>query len=691
MVDIRALERKLWDTADQLRANSKLTATEYCMPVLGLIFLRHAYNRFSMVEAELMANRPMRGGKALPVTSEDFKQKSALYLPEEARFNYLVTLSEDEDIGKALNQAMESIEAESEQLKGVLPKTYTNFENGLLKELLRNFNNEILASVGGDVIGRIYEYFLSKFAQSGAQEGGEFFTPVSLVQMIVNIIEPDHGTILDPACGSGGMFVQTGHFMEQHGLNANTRVTFYGQEKTENNAKLARMNLAVHGLSGNIKEGNTFQTDEHNLEGRCDFVMANPPFNVDKVKAKTASDAGRLPFGLPGVNKANEVSNANYLWIQYFYAYLNEHGRAGFVMAGSATDAGNKDKDIRRQLVESGHVDVILSVANNFFYTKSLPSTLWFFDKGKPEELKDKVLMIDARNVYHKVDRTLNEWTPEQMKNLTAIVWLYRGQKEHYIKLLEEYTVNIVSEYEKLEVKGSKVEDLIQSIYSAITALSNDNKVKKTDQHSEFINAISNIDKSMKQYEDRKVECLEVIRECDKKHAEKSEQYDRLSVMLIPSEALHDLQKSIEHAAKVLKSALDFTDKEIKAKEYDCWDSRQVYRWKKELDEEKEQYFGYLKNIQYLQRHAKWIIEKFKSGEFKNIEGLCKLVDKEEIESNDWSLTPGRFVGVAQEQAESEDDFTARIQEIHIELVGLHKEAAKFMDGIQTNFKELGL
>lgn len=456
MINIRKLEAELWESADLLRAGSKLTSNQYCMPVLGLIFLRYAYSRFKLVEAEILKDRPVRNGRALPVEESDFASRSALFLPREAQYAYLVDLPENisaagltnrngqvmNSLGEAVNNAMELVEGQSEQLSGVLPKDYTMFSDELLAELLRIFNNSALDDVGGDVIGRIYEYFLNKFAKNIAQDDGVFFTPKSLVKMIVNILEPKEGVLLDPACGSGGMFVQTGDFVEHAGMLANNTMTFYGQEKVEYNAQLCLMNLAVHGLSGVIKSGdeaNTFYHDAHNLDGCCDYVMANPPFNVDKVKAESAQNAGRLPFGMPAVNKNKEVSNANYLWISYFYAYLNEHGRAGFVMASSATDSQSKDKDIREKLVRTGHVDVMISVGNNFFYTKSLPCSLWFFDKGKQEGLRDKVLFIDARNYYTVVDRTLNEWSEWQLKNLNAIVWLYRGEVDKYQNLLSQY------------------------------------------------------------------------------------------------------------------------------------------------------------------------------------------------------------------------------------------------------------
>ena len=420
------------------------------MPVLALLFLRYAYSRFKMVEAELLKNRPSRGGRVMPVEPSDFAAKSALYLPREALFDYLVNLPDNQPLGEAVNHAMTLVEGQSEQLTGILPKSYTMFSDELLRELLRIFNNKTLDEIGGDVIGRIYEYFLSKFAKAVASDDGVFFTPKSLVKMLVNVLEPKQGIMLDPACGSGGMFVQTGDFVNAGGMNANTQMTFYGQEKVEYNAQLCLMNMAVHGLNGRIisgDEANSFYHDAHNLAGKCNYVMANPPFNVDKVKAESASAAGRLPFGLPGVNaKTKEIGNANYLWISYFYAYLNDHGRAGFVMASSATDSANKDRDIREKLVLTGDVDVMVSVGNNFFYTLSLPCSLWFFDKAKRLENKNRVLFIDARNYYTVVDRTLNEWSEWQLKNLQAIVHLYRGEQDKYKSLIKEYW-NALSEH----------------------------------------------------------------------------------------------------------------------------------------------------------------------------------------------------------------------------------------------------
>ena len=437
-----------------------------------------------MVEAEILQNRPSSGGRVMPVEPSDFEAKSALFLPREAQYDYLVNLpaniadaglktKDGQDInslGEAVNYAMQLVESQSEQLTGILPKSYTMFADDLLSNLLRIFNNQTIDEVGGDVIGRIYEYFLSKFAKAVASDDGVFFTPKSLVKMLVNVLEPTSGIMLDPACGSGGMFVQTGDFVNQSSLNANTHMTFYGQEKVEYNAQLCLMNMAVHGLNGKIVSGdeaNSFYHDAHNLEGKCDYVMANPPFNVDKVKSESAWAAGRLPFGLPGVNaKSKEIGNANYLWISYFHAYLNDHGRAGFVMASSATDSANKDRDIREKLVRTGDVDVMVSVGNNFFYTLSLPCSLWFFDKAKRAENRDKVLFIDARNYFTVVDRTLNEWTEWQLRNLQAIVHLYRGETEKYQALLNDYRqvlddITVASAQTALDKQKSEAKEAI--------------------------------------------------------------------------------------------------------------------------------------------------------------------------------------------------------------------------------------
>ena len=346
---------------------------------------------------------------------------------------------------------MEAVEEHFSPLAGQLPKDYERFEDDVLEEMMRTFDSERLRTASGDVFGRIYEYFLAEFSKQRAHDNGEFFTPPSIVQTIVNVIEPDRGIVMDPACGSGGMFVQSSYFIENEGQDTMEQVTFYGHEKNETTAKLAQINLAVHGLQGNIRadnEANTYYKDPHELAGKCNFVMANPPFNVDKVDAEKVKGDKRLPFGLPGVNKEKKVSNANYLWLSYFYSYLNENGRAGIVMSSQASSAGRYEAKVRRKLVETGAVDLMIDIRSNFFYTRTVPCQLWFFDRAKekdPERI-DSLLMLDARNIYRKVSRAIYDFSPEQQMNITAIVWLYRKQSDRFLKLVQSYLIQAIAE-----------------------------------------------------------------------------------------------------------------------------------------------------------------------------------------------------------------------------------------------------
>ncbi|WP_424308016.1 type I restriction-modification system subunit M [Cloacibacterium sp.] len=523
--DIKKLEIELWEAADELRANSKLTASEYKDPLLGLILLRFAQNKYEEAKENLEKNLPInpRTGQRRTATKDDYAAAGAMMLPEKAQYDYLANLPESENLAEAINEAMKLIEADYEELAGILPKNYQDLtpeddtDNNLLPNLVRIFNSDSVKKARGDVFGRIYEYFLMKFSMqgAGAQEGGEFFTPPSLVQLIVNFIQPNHGIIHDPACGSGGMFVQTAHFIKNHeNKSVNQAITVYGTEYKSSTVKLAKMNLAIHGIEGKIANNNSFYSDPFDLVGKCDFVMANPPFNVDKVDAKNKflTEDKRLPFGAPLTGKGT-IGNGNYLWIQYFLSYLNETGRAGFVMASSATDAGNAEKRIREELIKTGAVECIVSVGNNFFYTRSLPCHLWFFNKAKKE--KNQILMIDARNVYRKVSTTINDFSEEQLEGLTAMLQLYRGEKPE---------------------------------------LSADNA---------------------------------------------------------------------------------------------------------------------------------WFKEHFPEGEYRDIEGLCKIVSLEEVAEQDYSLTPGRYVGVNIE-IDMDFDYQSRIAELHSELETLNAEAIQLMNQIQS-------
>lgn len=413
------IEKKLWDAADELRANSSLQASEYSVPVLGLIFLRYADFKFGHAEKELAKKTTGRR----QIGKSDYHAHGVLYIPTKARFETLLHLPEGADIGNAVTEAMKAIEQENPALKDVLPKNYNRLENSVLVELIKLMAS-IPMDIEGDVFGKIYEYFLGEFAMTEGQKGGEFYTPTSIVKLIVEIIEPFHGLIYDPACGSGGMFVQSAKFVSEHKRKPSSEISIYGQEKTAITVRLCKMNLAVHGLEGDIRESNTYYENIHKSVGKFDFVMANPPFNVDRIDKTKLKDDPRFPFGLPSVD------NGNYLWIQIFYSSLDAKGRAGFVMANSAADARGSELEIRKKIIRSGAVDAIVSISPNFFYTVTLPCTLWFFDKAKVKTvLKDKVLFIDARNIFRQVTRAIRDFSPEQVEFIANIVRLYRREK----------------------------------------------------------------------------------------------------------------------------------------------------------------------------------------------------------------------------------------------------------------------
>jgi type I restriction enzyme M protein len=422
LTDIEQFDADLWRMADDLRANSGLASNEYFIPIMGLLFLRQATNRYYEALAAIEADKAAGKMPDRPLVEADFTRRRAMMLPDAARYDFILDQPKDGKLGEALTAAMEAVEKHFPPLAGQLPKEYERFDDALLESMMRKFDTEALRRASGDVFGRIYEYFLAEFSKQRAHDNGEFFTPPSLVQTIVNVIEPDHGIVFDPACGSGGMFVQSSHFIEDAGQDTMKRVTFYGHEKNEMTAKLAQINLAVHGLQGAIRAGNeaiTYYKDPHELAGKCDFVMANPPFNVDEVDADKVKSDKRLPFGLPGVNKQNKVSNANYLWLSYFYSYLNENGRAGVVMSSQASSAGRDEAKVRHKLIQTGAVDVMIDIRGNFFYTRTVPCQLWFFDRAKERGHRraDHVLMLDARNIYRKVSRAIYDFSPEQQKN----------------------------------------------------------------------------------------------------------------------------------------------------------------------------------------------------------------------------------------------------------------------------------
>jgi type I restriction enzyme M protein len=674
---IEAIEKRLWSAADLLRANSGLASNEYFMPVMGLIFLRHAYSRYLAVKPQIEAGLPKRGGVPKALTKEDFSQQGAIFLRPEAQFDHLVSLPDSADRAAAIVTAMEGIEEDYVALKGVLPKAeYQKIANDDLGELLRKLNPEELRTANGDIFGRIYEYFLTQFADQGAHDGGEFFTPISIVQMIANLIEPERGSVLDPARGSGGMFVQSANLVERNHGDPTKALTFYGMEKNATTIKLAQMNLAVHGLQGNIAEAISYYSDPHELLGKADYVMANPPFNVDEVDAEKVRNDPRLPFGLPGVNQAGKVSNGNYLWISYFHSYLSARGRAGFVMSSQASSAGRDEAKVRQELVETGDVDVMVAIRGNFFYTRTVPCELWFFDKAKAQAHRDHVLMLDARNVYRKVTRKIYDFSPEQLANLTSIVWLYRGQQCRFLALVREHLQSSIQ-----AALASRAP--LREAHAALAAWAN--LLRSPLQEGEALTAQVALDEALAQFN------LDVVAFSNQTNAATSgipegtdnNALHEAAAKLAPlADASRDLIKAVDHLYKLAGHAMDACNGEA--------NKRDLNRQRKAADEARRAAVDALKPVRYFHRQALWLQERFPEAELRDVPGLVKRVSRAEIEANDWSLTPGRYVGVAPEEVDEDFDFEAALRDIHVELTGLNEEAVALAAKIARNFEELG-
>ena len=702
---IEAIEKRLWSAADTLRANSNYASNEYFLPVMGLVFLRHAYSRFLGVKDAIEASLPTRGGKTRPLTKADFSQKSAIFLQPKAQFDTLVALPDSANRAKAIIDAMESIEADYENLRGMLPKNeYQELDNAVLGQLLRTLNPEELKRVSGDVFGRIYEYFLTQFADQKAHDGGEFFTPVSLVSLIANVIEPTCGTVLDPACGSGGMFVQSARVVERRHENPTEKLTFYGLEKNATTIRLAKMNLAVHGLEGDIQKTITYYEDPHDLLRKADFVMANPPFNVDEIDADKVKSDPRLPFGLPGVNKKGKVSNGNYVWISYFYSYLNDQGRAGFVMSSQASSAGRDEAKVRQKLVETGNVDAMVAIRSNFFYTRTVPCELWFLNRAKPKQHRDKVLMIDARNIYRKVTRKIYDFSPEQEQNILAIVWLYRGETRRYLDLVAGYCRRMLAEGAACFATtdaGAVREPSLRVFIGALTTLRG--------VVEPFIKTlVGAIHESPLQELDDAIPLFTADVEAFRKavteqqaawgstgtarraptNGELKKAVNRLATL---AETSRDLVKQSDLLYKLACRLIETCENDCNARDSDAWASRDITRARKAADEARSLAVEQLKQVRYFWKQAHWLTERFPEAELRDVEGLVKLVDRAEIAANDWSLTPGRYVGVAPEEEDEDFDFEEALRDIHVELEDLNAEAVQLAATIKRNFEELGV
>ena len=697
LTNIQQFEADLWKAADNLRANSNLASNEYFMPILGLIFLRHATNRYYEARAAIEEDKAASRMPERPLIEADFTKRRALKLPDAARYDVLLEMRKDGSLGAAVTAAMEAVEGHFPPLAGQLPKEYERFEDDVLEEMMRTFDSDALRTASGDVFGRIYEYFVAEFSKQGTHDNGEFFTPPSIVQTIVNVIEPDHGVVLDPACGSGGMFVQSSHFIEGEGEDTMKRVTFYGHEKNETTAKLAQINLAVHGMQGTIRAGNeaiTYYKDPHELVGKCDFVMANPPFNVDEVDAEKVKGDRRLPFGLPGVNKEKKISNANYLWLSYFYSYLNETGRAGVVMSSQASSAGHDEAKVRQKLVETGAVDVMIDIRGNFFYTRAVPCQLWFFDRAKERdpERSDHVLMLDARNIYRKVSRAIYDFSPEQQKNIAAIVWLYRGQSDRFLKLVETYLGQAVAEGQATDEPLGSFEKALGKLIDLAEPFA----TKKRDPNplAETWGELTSAQATLSA--DIEALAAEVaVRAANWNEGGNDKARDNVTLhaareaLRDMAERCRDLTKQIDLAAKLAGRAVDIAVKELEARESDLWANADINKARKALEGVRGGAVDALRQARYFLRQADWLQERFPGAELRDVEGLVKLVDRSEIEAHDWSLTPGRSVGVAPEEEDEDFDFEEMLRAIHVDLTGLNEEAAELAARIAQNIEEL--
>lgn len=702
MRGLEKFEAELWTIADNLRANTTLASNEYFMPILGLIFLRHATNRFYEAQAAIEADKQAGKMPDRPLVEADFTRRRALNLPEVARFDMILKAPKDGEIGKALTKAMEAIEAAFPPLAGQLPKDYEHFEDSVLEEMMRVFDSEGLQKASGDVFGRIYEYFLAEFSKQGAHDGGEFFTPPSIVQTIVNIIEPDNGIILDPACGSGGMFVQSSHFIEDAGQDTMKRVTFYGHEKNETTAKLAQINLAVHGLQGTIQAGNeaiTYYKDPHELIGKCDFVMANPPFNVDEVDAERIKTDKRLPFGLPGISKGKQgdkktekISNANYLWISYFYSYLNEKGRAGIVMSSQASSAGRDEAIVRQKLIETGAVDVMIDIRGNFFYTRTVPCQLWFLDRAKEKDPArcDQVLMLDARQIFRQVSRSVCDFSPEQQKNIAAIIWLYRGQQARFLGLVESYLAEAVTLGTGAQTPLAAYEDALGKLADLLEPFATGPRGRDplARPWEEFTSAQATLAADIEAFgqdaTDQGAAWATVGRDNRGLHTARTALHPL-------ADRCRDLTKQLDLAVKLAGRIIDIAVKELAARDDKTWNNADVNKARRALDGARAAAVEALRQMRYFVKQADWLHDRFPDAVLRDVEGLVKCVDRATLAANDWSLTPGRYVGVAPEETDEDFDFEEALRALHLDLKGLNAEAVELAERIAKNFEELGV
>lgn len=680
---LKKLEADLWSAADKLRANSDLKASEYSTPVLGLIFLKFADNNYRRHEAEIIAEyQKLKGSRREKPVSEIAIEKCGFYLPDHARYEHLLNLPEEKDIAKALKNAMKLIEEYKPELEGVLPKdeyaALTRTDKTLPQSLLRTFA-DIPADATGDLFGQIYEYFLSEFARSEGQKGGEFFTPRSVVRLMVEIIEPHGGKVFDPACGSGGMFVQSAQFIEEHRKElkgSESGVYVCGQEKTRDTVNLAKMNLAVNGLRGEIKQANTYYEDPYQSFGAFDYVLANPPFNVDDVSLSSVEKDSRFnTYGIPRnkskVKKVDEgketVPNGNYLWINLFATSLKAQGRAALVMANSASDARHSEADIRKTLIEQNLIYAMLTLPSNMFYTVTLPATLWFFDKAKTD---DKILFIDARNIFTQIDRAHREFSEEHIRNIAIISQLHKGRRDKFVQLIDRY---FAAGMERLIENKTSVEPVSAQLLEVLDDAGGKQAVGELVQQWDVLTSLQF---SYQMYLGG-AQQLEVIEEKNSAQHHLRQSFDPFF------SALHE---GLKHLDKVVRQHEKQLAAQAQAEGKRATTDRKTNALKGALEELHKE----VKNAEIFYQHIHWLQERFSKAEYEDVTGLCKLAGPADLAEQDYSLNPGRYVGVViEDDGKTEEEFIEETLQLSDEIETLSKRARTIEKIIRANVKEL--
>ena len=698
---LKQLEADLWSAADNLRANSDLKSSEYATPVLGLIFLKFADNNYRRHEAAIVAEfQQLKGTRREKKLSDIAIAKCGFYLPDHARYDHLLQLPEERDIAKALKEAMKAIEEYRPELEGVLPKdeyfrlTRDAKTKNIPNDLLKNFAN-IPAEFTGDLFGQIYEYFLAEFARSEGSKGGEFFTPRSVVRLMVEMIEPHGGKVFDPACGSGGMFVQSAHFIEEHRKelqDAESGVFVYGQEKTLETVNLAKMNLAVNGLRGEVKKANTYHEDPFGSIGAFDYVLANPPFNVDDVSLKSVEADKRFnTYGIPRnkskVKKADAgketVPNANYLWINLFATSLKPRGRAALVMANSASDARHSEAEIRQTLIEQNLISAMLTLPSNMFYTVTLPATLWFFDKAKRD---DRILFIDARNIFTQLDRAHREFSEEQIQNIAIIGQLHKGRRDKFIRLVDRY---FAAGMERLAANKTRIEPVSAQLLDVLDDAAGKQAVGGLVKQWAGLNKL----------QARHGKYLEGHAPSwpNPERTRRSASLQNEPAVDAQNKAQHQLREAFDPFFAALHEGLKLLDKTVRQHEKEQAAAAQAAgkrgstdRKTKALKTALEELHKDVKDAELFFQHIHWLQERFPKAEYEDVTGLCKLASPAEVREQEWSLNPGRYVGVViEEDGKTEEEFVEEISALNDQFEHLCKTTSELGRVVSENVKIL--